>query len=208
VTAADTAQRAPDTAAPPDDPFRERLLVGLAASIAECGYRDTTVADIVRHAKTSKRTFYAHFSGKDDCLLELLDLDNVRMIAGIRAAVDPDADWLTQIEQAIDAYITEIAAHPALTLAWIREFPALGDAVRPVQRRGMDRFTDMLLGITAGAGFRRANLTPVTRQTALILLGGLRELTAHTLEDGEDIHAIAGTAVAACVGLLGAGLPG
>ena len=39
-------------------PFRRRLLDGLAASISERGYRDTTVADIVRHARTSKRTFY------------------------------------------------------------------------------------------------------------------------------------------------------
>jgi AcrR family transcriptional regulator len=39
--------------APHDDPFRRRLLDGLAASIEERGYRDTTVADIVRHARTS-----------------------------------------------------------------------------------------------------------------------------------------------------------
>jgi len=193
---------------PGEDPFRERLLDGLAASIAERGYRETTVADIVRHAKTSKRTFYAQFTGKDACLLELLDLDNIRMIAGIRAAVDPDAGWRTQVEQAVDAYITEIAAHPALTLAWIREFPALGEAVRPVQRRGMARFTDMLVEITSSPGFRRAKLHTVNRPTALILLGGLRELTAHTLEDGEDIHGIAETAVTACVGLVGAGLTG
>ncbi|MDT5056873.1 MAG: hypothetical protein QOF66_5239, partial [Mycobacterium sp.] len=35
------------------DRFRDRLLDGLAASIGERGYRDTTVADIVRHAHTS-----------------------------------------------------------------------------------------------------------------------------------------------------------
>jgi AcrR family transcriptional regulator len=36
--------------------FRGRLLDGLADSITERGYRTTTVADVVRHAKTSKRT--------------------------------------------------------------------------------------------------------------------------------------------------------
>lgn len=35
------------------DPFRDRLLDGMAASIIERGFRDTTVADIVRHARTS-----------------------------------------------------------------------------------------------------------------------------------------------------------
>ena len=102
----------------------------------------------------------------------------------------------------VGAYVTAIETNPALTLAWIREFPALGEAVRPVQRRGMRLFTDMLVDLTSSPGFRRAGMHTVSRQTALILLGGLRELTAHTLEDGEDIRGITDTAVAACVALV------
>lgn len=192
---------------PTGDPFRDRLLDGLAASIAERGYRETTVADVVRNAKTSKRTFYAHFHSKDACLLELLDSDNVGMIAAIRAAVDPETNWHTQIEQAVDAYLSAIEARPAIALTWIREFPALGYAARPVQRRGIQRFVDLLIEITSGAGFRREGLATVSRSTALILLGGLRELSAHTVEDGEEIRSINDTAVAACAGLLTAGLP-
>jgi AcrR family transcriptional regulator len=203
VVAVGIVEDNPDGPSAADGAFRDRLLDGLAASIAERGYRDTTVADIVRHAKTSKRTFYAHFPSKDDCLLELLEADNIAMIAGIRAAVDPEAHWRTQIESAIDAYISAIEANPSISLTWIREFPALGAAARPVQRRGMARFTDMLVDITSSPGFRRAHLETVTRSTALILLGGLRELTAHTVEDGEDIRGITETAVTACVGLVG-----
>ena len=202
MTAVESADLVTGAGMSGEDPFRGRLLDGLAASITERGYRETTVADIVREARTSKRTFYANFASKNDCLLELLDIDNVRMIADIRAAVDPEADWRTQVEKAVDAYLTAIEAHPAITLAWIREFPALGDAARPVQRRGMGRFTDLLIDITSSPGFRRANLQTVTRPLALILLGGLRELTAHTMEDGDDIRGIADTAVAACLGLV------
>jgi AcrR family transcriptional regulator len=203
VTAVDTAQPQ-DATDPPsgDDPFHARLLEGLSESIRERGYRDTTVADIVRHAKTSKRTFYSQFASKDDCLLELLDNDNEQMIADIRAAVDPDADWYTQVEQAIDSYITTVESRPPIWLTWIREFPALGDAARPVQRRGMQRLTDMLVDLSGNPGFLRADLPAVTRPVALILLGGLRELTAHTLEDGDDIRGIAATAVAASAALL------
>ena len=80
----------------------------------------------MRHAKTSKRTFYAQFASKDDCLLELLDIDNIRMIADIRAVVDPEADWRTQVEQAVDAYITAIAAHPAITARLDPRIPGAG----------------------------------------------------------------------------------
>lgn len=181
---------------------RIRLFDGLTASIAERGYRDTTVADIVRHARTSKRTFYAHFSSKDDCLRELLDADNIAMITAIRAAIDPQDDYRTQIAAAVGAYVGAMQARPAITLAWIREFPALGEAAHPVHRRGMERFTELLLDITAGPGFARAGLTPVSRDTAVILLGGLRELTAQTMENGGRIGDITGAAVAACIGLL------
>lgn len=198
----------PGDGLPAEDPFRARLLDGLATSIEERGYRETTVADIVRHARTSKRTFYDQFGNKDDCLLELLDIDNARMITEIRRAVDPEAQWYRQVEQAINSYVATIESRPAIWLAWIREFPALGDRARPVQRRSMERLTDMLMDLTADPGFRRADFPPVTRPLALILLGGLRELTAHTMEDGEDIRTITDTAVAACAALLSHGHAG
>ncbi|MDP9168957.1 MAG: TetR/AcrR family transcriptional regulator, partial [Actinomycetota bacterium] len=71
--------------------FRRRLLDGLADSIAERGYRATTVADVVRYAKTSKRTFYDEFASKEECFVELLAANNDDLITGITAAVDPHA---------------------------------------------------------------------------------------------------------------------
>ena len=79
--------------------FRDRLIDGLGASIGERGYRDTTVADIVRHARTSKRTFYEQFASKEECLIELLRRNNEDLIANIQAAVDPEADWQHQIRR-------------------------------------------------------------------------------------------------------------
>ena len=64
--------------------FRGRLLDGLAQSIAERGYRATTVADVVRHAKTSKRTFYDEFASKEECFVELLRTNNDDLIAASR----------------------------------------------------------------------------------------------------------------------------
>src|SRR6202011_5101629 len=89
-------------------PFRRRLLDGLAESITERGYRDTTIAHIVRHARTSKRTFYQEFSSKEECFIELLRTSNEEMIRQIVAAVDPQAFWHDQIQQAIGAYVDGI----------------------------------------------------------------------------------------------------
>jgi AcrR family transcriptional regulator len=41
----------------------------MTAACAQRGYLAVTVADVVRRAKVSRATFYAHFSGKEDCFL-------------------------------------------------------------------------------------------------------------------------------------------
>lgn len=181
----------------------DRLIDGLAAAIGDRGYRDTTVADIVRHARTSKRTFYEQFSGKDECLVELLRRNNTDLIATIRTAVDADADWQTQIRQAVEAYVGHIQARPAITLSWIREAPALGAASAPLHRHAMTSLSEMLLHLTASPGFVRAGLSPVPEPLAVILLGGLRELTALHVEDDRDVRELVGPAVAAAAALLG-----
>jgi AcrR family transcriptional regulator len=185
------------------DPYRLRLLDGLDASIRERGYRTTTVADIVRHARTSKRTFYDQFASKEHCFLELLRVEIEIMANDIRGAVDPDADWRDQIRQAVQGYVGSIESRPAIALSWIRELPYLGDDARPVQRQGMDLLTNLLIGLSGSPGFRRANLPPLSVPLAVILVGGLRELVALAVEDGRPPRDIVEPAVDASVALLG-----
>jgi AcrR family transcriptional regulator len=185
------------------DTFRVRLLDGLAASITERGYPASTVAHIVRHARTSKRTFYDQFAGKEECFLELLATDIERLGASILSAVEPDAEWHQQIRQAVEAYVRYIEARPAITLSWIRQLPSLGAVARPVQRRGLELLSGLLINLSASPGFRRAELPPLTAPLAVILLGGLRELTALAVEDGQSVREIVGPAVDASIALLG-----
>ncbi len=116
--------------------FRRRLLDGMAAAIGERGFRESTIADVVRHARTSRRTFYEHFASKQDCFIALLQEANAEMVRQIAAAVDPRAPWDTQVRQAIEAWIACAQSQPTLTLSWIREVPALGDDVLAVAARG------------------------------------------------------------------------
>lgn len=196
-----------DAVLPQPDPFRLRLFDGLEASIRERGYRATTVADIVRYARTSKRTFYDQFASKEQCFLELLRLEIDTMAADIATAVDPEADWRVQIRQAVEGYVGSIESRPAIALSWIRELPYLGDDARPVQRQGLDRLTSLLVNLTSSPGFRRVDLPPLTTPLAVILVGGLRELVALAVEDGRPARDIIEPAVDASIALLGPRLP-
>lgn len=182
--------------------FRRRLLDGLATSIEDRGYRDTTVADVVRHARTSKRTFYDHFASKEQCFFDLLDANNEELVGTLREAVDPSAPWQQQVRQAVTAYVGTIEATPAVTLSWIRELPALGAAARPMMRRGSGRLAEAIIDLSTGPGFQRAGVAPMSPTAAVILVGGLRELTAQTVEDGEPVAGMIEPAVAAAVALL------
>jgi AcrR family transcriptional regulator len=71
----------------------ERLLRALAAVVAEKGYPDTTVAEIVERAATSQRTFYEHFKNKEDAIVAALDSGSAHMLAAALPAFRRAPDW-------------------------------------------------------------------------------------------------------------------
>jgi AcrR family transcriptional regulator len=52
---------------------RARLLAAAVASFAELGYARASVAHITARARVSRRTFYDLFSGREECLLAVLE---------------------------------------------------------------------------------------------------------------------------------------
>ncbi len=121
---------ATETDTAPGDDTVVRLLEAMATSVDERGFKATTVADVVRIARTSRRTFYEHFAGRDDCFLALLARVNGELIAHITAAVDRSLPWRDQVRQAIEAWIGGSLSRPAITLAWILDTPGLGRPFR------------------------------------------------------------------------------
>ena len=192
----------PGTAEVPAE-FRRRLLDGMAAAIRERGYRESTVANVVRQARTSRRTFYEHFASKQACFIALLREANAAMVRQIAAAVDPHAPWDAQVRQAIEAWIASAQSEPVLTLSWIREVPSLGDDARQFQRESLEAFIALTQTLTDTAELCAAGITPPPRQFAIMLLAGLRELIATTVEDGRDISDITEVAVQATMAMLG-----
>jgi AcrR family transcriptional regulator len=186
---------------PATEQFRRRLLDGLAESIGAIGYRDTTVADIVRRARTSRRTFYEHFAGKEDCFIALLTDANDEMISTISAAVDPESPWATQVRQAVEAWIACAESTPAIIVSWIRDVPALGAAGRTLQRNMIAAFVQLVQALSSTEQWRVVRPEPVSRELALVLIGGLRELIATTVEEGGRASDVTEVAVEATIAL-------
>ena len=72
----------------PDNDHARRLLDGMARAVAAKGYGDATIADIVREAGVSRRTFYEHFTTKAECLIALYEMASLRGLDVLRKAID------------------------------------------------------------------------------------------------------------------------
>lgn len=186
-----------------DNPFRRRVLDAMAAEIADHGYPNTTVADVVRRAQTSRRTFYRFFADREACYVTLVVENNAKIVDEILAAVDPDAHWRDQIEQAIETWISVGEANPALLLSWIRDAPSLGANAHRLQVQFTQAFVAMVLKLCNTKQLRAAGVGPISRARAIVLMGGLRELTAITVENGGRIRDIRREAIDSAAALLG-----
>ena len=163
---------------PPANDHPSRLLQGLAQSVAAKGYADTTIADIVREAGVSRRTFYEHFDGKPAALIALYESASRRGLRVLQEAIDPARDWQTQVDQALSAYLGSLAQNPVLLRTLFVEILGLGATGLAARRRVHDQMADFMLDvINAGRGPAR-----LERPMALAVVGGIHELVLQALE--------------------------
>lgn len=172
----------------PTGDHRERLLGAMVQAVTERGFRDTTVADIVRIARTSRRTFYEHFADREECFLAVLDLFADVVIDDIRAAIDPSLPWEEQVERGVAAHLELTSASPELMRSYIREVVVVGDRGIAHQRQAVERFAQVLVDVSTAAHDQGAPIRPLTRDTAFIICAGLRELAVATMDEGRDLR--------------------
>lgn len=169
---------------------RERLVAAMAASIEAKGYRETTVADVVRIARTSRRTFYEHFADRHACFLVLFEQTAERAIELVVAAVDPGQPWDEQVDRALDAYIESVMERPALQQSFVRELPGLAGQGAARQRALMERFAQVLVDLveTSRRGQPELGAKSLPLDVAIMIVGGLRELLVISIEQGRDLR--------------------
>jgi AcrR family transcriptional regulator len=108
---------------------RERLIAGIAEAIAENGYSGTTIAHITRAAAVSRRTFYEHFSSKDECFVAAYDTVMKELQERVSGAFDEEKEWPRAIRAGIEAMLEFLAAEPNLARLCMVEALVAGPAV-------------------------------------------------------------------------------
>jgi AcrR family transcriptional regulator len=182
--------------APPSGPedYRVRLMDGLAQALAEKRYADTTIADIVRHARVSKRTFYEHFPDKEACFLATYNALSDELLSRIGLAVDrpfspdPIVAAVEAISAAVHAYFGALEEHAAIIGPFFTDVQAAGPAALSLRREIHHRFADamrLLVDARLPDHPGRRGLTP---EMAMALVGAVNELVLMAIETKREAH--------------------
>jgi AcrR family transcriptional regulator len=178
----------------PGGSHRDRLIAAMADSVRAGGFQGTTVADVVRRARTSRRTFYQHFEDRERCYLALFDVVTERVLDIIGEAGTGEGPWTERVDRTLAAYFGVLAAEPALTRSYMHELPAVAGGAAHV-RAGNERAARQLVRMAAEAGEHDPAVRPLPFEAALVVVGGLRELVMWALDEDRDVgelHAVAG----------------
>ena len=161
-----------------DPGHRTRLLQAMAAVAATKGFADITIADLVREAGVSKRTFYEHFDTKEACFLALFQAASDAALRALTNTLVPERPWQAQMEQALRTYFSHLAAAPGLVRTLFVVILQLGPQGMRVRRDVMNQLANFLLSMSAegGAG---SGLTPAM---ALAAVGAMNELILQAIE--------------------------
>jgi len=176
---------APGEGAAKPGEYRDRLLEGLAAALDEKGFAEVTIADIARHARVSKRTFYEHFAGKQDCLLALYVASSERALARIADSIDPALELDAQIRKTTEVYFSSMQERPALLRTLLVEILAAGPRGLEVRRRINRRYAELLRKVVASSRPHGGERHTLSGAMATAIVGGLNELMLQAAEGGD-----------------------
>jgi AcrR family transcriptional regulator len=160
-----------------------RLLEGLADSIRERGLKGTTVADVVRSARVSRRTFYEHFDDLVDAYLELMTWLGDDVLRDVQEAVESSGTTEDRIDRGVARYLERLDEHPELARSYWLEYHLTGERGRGSAISNSERTAELFrrLAEELRAGDPDAR-EPLPFEAMVMLTGSIREIVLHQFE--------------------------
>jgi AcrR family transcriptional regulator len=153
---------------------RERLLSAAARVAVERGYGEMTVADVIKLAAVSRRTFYEHFANKEAVFLATYDAVDDHLHSVLATAAEGREDWADRVVAVISALIDFFAGRPDLARLYLVEALALGDTFEERAERSTARLSELLVGGGASSDAERQPAEGMEEAIAGGLLASLR----------------------------------
>jgi AcrR family transcriptional regulator len=124
---------------------RRRIIEATADLVAEQGYPETTIEQVVRRARVGYATFYKHFADKEEAFLALLDAATERTLYVVEEAYDRETGpWPDKVGAGLGALLELAAAHPSVARACMVEALTAGPAAAARHEAALKRFAPLL----------------------------------------------------------------
>jgi AcrR family transcriptional regulator len=107
-----TSKRPRGRPAIPSEVQRRRLVEAARQALRDGDFGSVRVADVVRRAGMSSRSFYDHFASKEDLLLELIHDAGRALVSDFEAIFATVSDPEERVDQALAAYLGAFAGTP------------------------------------------------------------------------------------------------
>lgn len=111
------------------DNQRQRLIDAFARTVAEKGYRATTVADITSLASVSRNVFYDQFGGKDECFIAVYEIIRVHVRDLMLEAAEPYSELPERLIASLNTVLTYFSSEPDLARLALIEPLSAGPAM-------------------------------------------------------------------------------
>ena len=163
---------------------RGRLLDAMAEAIAEHGYGATTIAHVVSRAGVSRKTFYEHFTDKQDCFLAMYDIGIAFVLGRIVEELDEQGDLRERLVVGLRTFLSVLSEEPAFCRAIVLEVQTAGPEGLARRRTVLKVFSDRYLDVNRQARATDPGIAPLSDEIALGLVGAILELVGTRVEDG------------------------
>lgn len=149
---------------------RSRIIQALAEESVANGYREVTVAAIVKRAGVARNTFYESFANKEECFLAASDLAGQEAMRRVVDAVRGyGGTWADQVRVGIGAFLAFAASESALARIFVVESLSAGPAAAERYERTV-RAVVPLFRLGRGASDHGEHLPPTLEET---IIGGI-----------------------------------
>ncbi len=151
---------------------RNRVLQAMIEVVAERGYPDTRVVDVIGAAGVSRKTFYELFASKEDCFLAAYDILLGNLLSDTAKGFEskPGSAWPERVAAGLEALLRHLAEHPDEARFAIVEVLAAGPRALARRDAALRQFTGFL---DAGRAETPVELPGIT---SLSVAGGINEL--------------------------------
>jgi AcrR family transcriptional regulator len=159
---------------------RERILRAMVEVVADLGYPETRVVDVIKRAGVSRKTFYEVFDDREDCFLAAYDVALGELYRGTERAYESASGerWAERVRVALEAFLGMMAENPELAKFCIVDVLAAGPRALARRDAAIRQFTGI---IDAGRAESELDLPGIT---ALSIAGGINELIYSELLKG------------------------